>query len=387
MNLVFWQNMLSIHQSAYIRALADMGHNVTMVAERDVILVRRELGWDAPNFGPVRVLLSPDEKTVSELVCESVKDTVHVIGGLRGYNLGERAFHACQSNGARMGFLSEGADPRGVRGVARRVLYNFDRIRYGRNMDFVLAMGRNGVRWYRERGWPQGRIFASAYITELPRMEDLDCCGRGSDDRFEIIFVGQLISRKGVDILLRVLGRIGSKNWRLTVVGDGPLRSGYEAIARRIGVDNRTQFLGALPNRQTLDLIASSDLLVLPSRFDGWGAVVNEALMRGVPAICSDRCGASDLLMERWRGEVFPAEDTDALRVALCLWLDGGRKTPELSRRIRSWAECIEGPKAARYLIAVLDHVYRGGGCPDPPWYGSNVIPDELSLPSKGVYP
>jgi glycosyltransferase involved in cell wall biosynthesis len=368
MNLVFWQNMLSIHQSAYIRALADMGHNVTMVAEREVLLARRELGWDAPSFGEAQVLIAPDEKTVSELVCESGKDTVHVIGG-RGYNLGERAFHVCQSNGARMGLLSEGADPRGVRGGARRVLHNLDRIRYGRNVDFVLAMGRNGVRWYRERGWPQGRIFPSAYISELPRMEDSDCCGHGSDDRFEIIFVGQLISRKGVDILLRGLGRLGSKNWRLTVVGDGPLRSEYEAIARRIGVDTRTQFLGALPNRQTLDLMASSDLLVLPSRFDGWGAVINEALMRGVPAVCSDRCGASDLLMERWRGEVFPAEDPDALGVALCRRLDGGRKTPELSRRIRSWAECIEGPKAAGYLIGVLEHVYHGTDCPVPPWH------------------
>ncbi|OGC94446.1 MAG: hypothetical protein A2W25_08735 [candidate division Zixibacteria bacterium RBG_16_53_22] len=369
MNLVFWQNMLSIHHSAYIRALADMGHRVTIVAAQRVPIPLRKLGWNVPDFGATQVLVAPDEKTVSELVCKSIMDTVHVIGGLRGYNLGERAFHACKINSARMGLISEGADPRGVKGVARRMLYNLDRIRYGRNVDFVLAMGRNGVRWYRERGWPQARIFPSAYITELPCMEDLDCCGRGSDERFEIIFVGQLIARKGVDILLRALGGIGSKNWRLTVVGDGPLRSDYEAITRRIGVDNRTQFMGALPNLQTLDLIASSDLLVLPSRFDGWGAVVNEALMRGVPAICSVRCGASDLLMERWRGEVFPAEDPDALRVALCSWLDGGRRTPELSRRIRSWSECIEGPKAAGYLIGILEHVYYGADCPVPPWY------------------
>jgi glycosyltransferase involved in cell wall biosynthesis len=372
MKLVFWQNMLSIHQSSYIRALAEMGHNVTLVVERDVIPVRRELGWDAPDFGKARVLIAPDDKRILDLAVENVEDTVHVIGGFRGYSLGEKAFHACRSKGAQMGLLSEGADPRGIKGVARRVLYNLDRIRYGRDVDFVLAMGRNGVRWYRECGWPQGRIFASAYITELPRMKDPDCCGRGSDDMFDIIFVGQLISRKGVDILLRSMERVVNENWSLTVVGDGPLRSDYEAIARRIGVDSRTQFLGALSNRQTLDLIASSDLLVLPSRFDGWGAVVNEALMRGVPAICSDRCGASDLLMERWRGEVFPAENPDALRIALCRRLDGGKKTPELSIRIRSWAECIEGPTAAGYIIGVLEHVYHGADCPVPPWYETN---------------
>ncbi|MBI5100210.1 MAG: glycosyltransferase family 4 protein [Nitrospirae bacterium] len=372
MNLVFWQNMLSMHQSAYIRALAGMGHSVTVVAEREVVLALRALGWSAPDFGAVRVLLSPDEKTVSDLVCDGEKDTVHVIGGLRGYSLGKRAFHACKINRARMGLLSEGADPRGVRGSARRVLYNLDRIRYDRNVDFVLAMGRNGVRWFRECGWPQGRIFTSAYITELPRMENSDCCGRGSDNRFEIIFVGQLISRKGVDILLRALGRLDNKNWRLTVVGDGPQRSEYESIAQRIGVANSTQFLGALPNRQTLALIAGSDLLVLPSRFDGWGAVINEALMRGVPAICSDYCGASDLLMERWRGGVFPSEDPDTLGDALCRQLDGGRKTPEQSIRIRSWAECIEGPKAAAYFIGVLEHVYRGAVRPVPPWFEKN---------------
>ena len=56
---------------------------------------------------------------------------------------------------------------------------------------------------------------------------------------------------------------------------------------------------------------------MLPSRFDGWGAVVNEALMVGTPVICSDRCGASDLIENGRNGYVFEAGNARALRERL----------------------------------------------------------------------
>jgi glycosyltransferase involved in cell wall biosynthesis len=56
---------------------------------------------------------------------------------------------------------------------------------------------------------------------------------------------------------------------------------------------------------------------VLPSRFDGWGAVVNEALMVGTPVICSNRCGASDVIENGRNGYVFEAGSARALRERL----------------------------------------------------------------------
>ena len=60
--------------------------------------------------------------------------------------------------------------------------------------------------------------------------------------------------------------------------------------------------------------IAAADLLALPSRWDGWGLVVNEALAVGVPVIASNACGASDLIRQDVNGYVFTSEDAASLR-------------------------------------------------------------------------
>ena len=117
------------------------------------------------------------------------------------------------------------------------------------------------------------------------------------------------------------------------------------------------------------DLFHDTDLLLLPSRKDGWGAVVNEALMCGVPVICSDNCGAADLLREPWRGAIFKAGSVEGLRERLQEWIERGRRTEKSSARIREWSCALEGPRVARYLVDIVGHVRAGGQRPFPPWY------------------
>ena len=63
------------------------------------------------------------------------------------------------------------------------------------------------------------------------------------------------------------------------------------------------------------EVICESDCLVLPSRYDGWGAVISEALMVGTPVICSDNCGAANVVTASNVGSVFSTNDFDH-------WLD-----------------------------------------------------------------
>ena len=87
MRVVFWQNMLSIHQSAYLKALCDIGFNVTLVAEIDQLPGRRLQGWPIPDLGTVEVIVSPEKQQIRQIVDGSSSDTIHVVGGYRGYRL------------------------------------------------------------------------------------------------------------------------------------------------------------------------------------------------------------------------------------------------------------------------------------------------------------
>jgi len=123
-----------------------------------------------------------------------------------------------------------------------------------------------------------------------------------------------------------------------------------------------------MPVNDALDRLRCSDLLILPSRFDGWGAVVNEALMHGVPVVCSSSCGSQDLLRESWRGGVFESEDVSGLRRQILDRLKLGRPTLAERARLIEWTSCITGEAAAKYLISVFEHVYGCGTRPHPPW-------------------
>jgi glycosyltransferase involved in cell wall biosynthesis len=116
------------------------------------------------------------------------------------------------------------------------------------------------------------------------------------------------------------------------------------------------------------NLFENTDLLLLPSRYDGWGAVVNEALMCGVPVVCSDNCGAAELLREPWRGATFKAGSAEDLRMVLRRWMERGKLTKQSRVRIREWSSAIEGAPLARYFVEVVEFVRDGGVRPIPPW-------------------
>jgi glycosyltransferase involved in cell wall biosynthesis len=171
---------------------------------------------------------------------------------------------------------------------------------------------------------------------------------------FNLIFVGQLVKRKRLDLLLTTLGEIKETNWHLSVVGDGVERCHLENLSRRLGIKDRVEFEGAQANPSAVQKLFGADLLVLPSDWDGWGAVVNEALMRGVPVIASDKCGAADLLHNPECGDVFPAGSVFHLREILLRRMQHGKLTEDESVRIREWTKNIEGEVAASYLLNVI---------------------------------
>jgi glycosyltransferase involved in cell wall biosynthesis len=108
---------------------------------------------------------------------------------------------------------------------------------------------------------------------------------------------------------------------------------------------------------------------VLPSRFDGWGAVVNEALMVGTPVICSDRCGASDVIENGRNGYVFEADNADALLQRLhCFFEDFHWNRAELasaeSLRLGGVAAAARFQRNTRRLLATCQPTRQSHGVP-----------------------
>jgi glycosyltransferase involved in cell wall biosynthesis len=365
MNIIFWQNIPSFHQSATIRALASMqGCEVTLALQEDLSKSFQDSGWLNPEFGKTRLLHLKNDDDISNLISETGDDAVHIFSGIR-FPVVRKAFLAAIRTNARIGLLAEAADWRGGKGLARLLLYRLEFLRFSSRIDFTLAMGELGVRWYLRCGFPADKIYPFAYVVEKQTLETSRSSSNGAT---RLIYVGRFIRRKGLDVLLSALAMHKDLNWRLDLVGDGPECDNLMRQVIEAELADKITFHGALPNDVARKLIASSDCLILPSRWDGWGAVVNEALMQGVPVICSDVCGASDLLGSPERGEVFKAGAVTALGSVLERWICKGNKTQESADRIKSWAKSIEGETVAGYLLDVKDAAAGMKDRPLVPW-------------------
>lgn len=114
-----------------------------------------------------------------------------------------------------------------------------------------------------------------------------------------ILFVGRLAEVKNVSMLLKSCGRIKSKDWKLVVIGEGPLELELKNEGNMLNVSKNILFLG---QRQGIGLYAwfnISQIFVLPSIYEPFGAVVNEALLGGCKVLCSKVAGASTLINEK----------------------------------------------------------------------------------------
>jgi glycosyltransferase involved in cell wall biosynthesis len=153
--------------------------------------------------------------------------------------------------------------------------------------------------------------------------------------------VGRVVKERGLDLLFDALAEAYG-DWRLRIVGTGPMQEALEAQAQRLGLSARIEWLGALPRTALAALWADSDAIVAPSRTQAhWveptGSVVLEAMAHGLAAIVS-RCGAlPDVVGDA--GLVIAEEDREALTRALKALIDQPSRCAALGELARQQVE------------------------------------------------
>lgn len=363
-SLTFWQNIISPHQAPFIRELAALDHDVTIVASEAMMPDRAALGWRVPDLGRARLVIAPSPDQIQQLVSCSPRDSVHIMAGARWTSLGTMALQRCLMFNRRVGIMSEAPDPRGPLSTVRWAKYTAERFAKGRHYDFILAMGELGIRWFHRCGYPRMKLFPFTYVTEVCGSEP----ARASGSKFSILYAGRFIPLKALDLLLAAFAAATPNGARLRLLGHGPEKPRLEKYSRRLGIQDQVTWMPQTDASGVQAEMGAADVTVLPSHKDGWGAVVNESLMVGTPVICSTACGAADLVREPWLGTTFRAGSVVELTQALCHWIALGSRTPAERDRIRAWSTCISGKVVARYLVAVLEHVYSVSTRPSPPW-------------------
>lgn len=152
---------------------------------------------------------------------------------------------------------------------------------------------------------------------------------RDASDPFKLLFVGRLVRRKGVDVLLNALVHLRSDSrLHVHVVGEGPERKPLMAEAARLGVDNLVTFEGGVTAARIEEFFQSCDALVLPAivtetgETEGLGVVLLEAMGYHKPVIASAAGGITDIVIDGKTGLLSPPGDAVALARTITAAMD-----------------------------------------------------------------
>ncbi len=170
------------------------------------------------------------------------------------------------------------------------------------------------------------------------------------------LFAGNLVRVKNVANLVAAFAtlRAAGECDRLVLVGDGPLRDELEAQAEGLGVRDEVTFLGKLPNEDLPDWMNAADVFVLPSRNEGFGLVLLEAMACGTPVVGTAVGGIPEIIADGSLGALVEPDDPEALAEGMRTVLQRGRGAYEEACRARATQNDV-ATMAGRFLQLIAE--------------------------------
>ena len=164
-----------------------------------------------------------------------------------------------------------------------------------------------------------------------------------ADETLRIVSVGNIVKRKGQHLLIDALGRLKALPWTLTLVGSGEFEPDYfvsvQDLITRHRLTERVEVTGRLSNDKVGPLLASHDLFVLPSSYEGFGIVYLEALMAGLPVVATSAGAAHEVIEDGKSGMLIPPNDVNALAACLRALITDRERLVEMSAAAECRAE------------------------------------------------
>ncbi len=181
----------------------------------------------------------------------------------------------------------------------------------------------------------------------------------------KIVFIGNLIPRKGLDSLLKALKYIPAHLWELNVIGSLELDPFYaqkmRKLVSKLDMTKHVKFLGTVPDTLIAQTLSNSHLLAVPSSYEGFGIVYLEGMSFGLPAIGAKAGGAQEIIQHGHNGFLVEPGDVERLSAHISNLATDRQKLVEMSLAARrsfeshpSWE--MTGAQIRNFLLTINEN-------------------------------
>jgi glycosyltransferase involved in cell wall biosynthesis len=247
-----------------------------------------------------------------------------------------------------------GGKPLGAR-IRHRILHG---------ADAVVFLSRHNIEIAERLGLDMGKVSYLPHIRDGRRFPAGQLAGHSIDDKTEMplpkrfgLFVGQMKLRKGWDVLMRAVALDKGAGLPFVIVSPSsavPPES-FRNLADQLGIEARVFYIGSAPNSLLQSLYHACELVVVPSRYEGFGLVSLEAFEAGKPVIASDVPALNEYLSHGVNAYLFPKGDASRLAEGIAEVLSDGHLRDRL---VAGGRQCLEYFYVDRWLPAWIE-VYK----------------------------
>ena len=217
----------------------------------------------------------------------------------------------------------------------------------------LLTTGRKAVDIYSRR-YPCVQVRNLPYFINQTEPGRRASSASGSAVRF--VTSSQLIERKGLDVLFSACRLLPDTGWKLRIYGSGPLEAVLLSEAEAFG--GKIELMGTLEYERRFEAYAGADVFVFPTRWDGWGMVLPEAMMSGLPVVSTNMAmSAHEFVRDGENGFLGPAESPEFLCGAMKAYIDNPRLIREHSRESTAAMEEYTPDAGARAFCSYIEEL------------------------------
>jgi len=381
MKMVIWMSALTVHQAHTFQHLGELSSEpIEYVLGSRQIEERKVQGWREMGVAGLSIYELPKQGwwPFGKKIITQFPGAVHIFNGMWGDRRLFALLIYAQWHDVVTCLITDpyadkvvsyfGKSPNlldRIKTAVRPLVYKVAGALVARRMAAVFAISEKAVNQFEAIGFDRAKVFPFGYFVPTFVGHSNDAEAKGTTDRLRLVFVGSLIARKGLLTLVDAIELCNASGHQVSLdvygSGDG---GAIHAPGRFIN------YCGSIPFGEAQVVMRQYDVLVVPSLHDGWAVVVNEALMQGVPVICSDAVGAGVLVQKSGAGRIFPASDTKVLISLLAEMVRSPERLVDWRAKAAGFGDWLSPAVAARYQLDCLQFALGQSNIrPLSPWY------------------
>lgn len=361
--LIFWfETPPKVSKGAFNYVTEKWGNKVMYIINNDLPEYRKKTNWNDGDFGKAEIVLLhelKDEGKVIKQIFSENPEAIHVISGFTNNIQKKIRKHIFISDIKLVAFselpvLMGNLFEKMLRIVYFQFKYTNIRKKFSPYVKAFLPLGQLGYSAYEKYGWDKNVMYPFMYnplinrnSTERPKSKN---------KILKFLYVGRFYFKtKGIDTLMHAANFL-SGEWQLDLVG------GYgkdkDQVIKWVKNTPNVTFKGSWNSQEVCNNMMQYDVLIVPSKYDGWNLLPNEALHAGIGVIATNRAVSDELITASGAGLVVPANKPKALARAMQIAIDNPSNVELWKNNAENYVDKISTHTVGNYFIDIMDYVF-----------------------------